>query len=81
MPLTEDQEQQLVSWCTTRGICAKCPMCGNNNWSTGEIITPPLATRASDAVDEEAASMVQIICDHCRLVMLFAAAPILGEAT
>jgi predicted nucleic-acid-binding Zn-ribbon protein len=80
MPLTEDQEQQLVSWCNARGICARCPMCGNNDWTTGEIVSPSPLAGASEFVDEEAASMVQIICDHCKLVMLFAAAPILGEA-
>ena len=77
MPLTEAQERKLVDWCTGHGICARCPMCGNNDWSTGELISPPPA-QAAECYDEEAASMIQIVCDHCRLVMLFAAAPVLG---
>jgi len=81
MPLTEEQERRLVRWCTTRGICATCPMCGNNDWSTGEIVAPPPIAGASGFVDEEAATMVQIVCDHCKLVMLFAASPVLGDET
>ena len=80
MPLTEVQERRLVDWCTARGIRATCPMCGNNNWSTGEIVAPP-GSEAAQAFDEEAAAMVQIVCDHCRLVMLFAASPVLREET
>jgi predicted nucleic-acid-binding Zn-ribbon protein len=77
MPLTEVQERRLVSWCNARGIRATCPMCGSNDWSAGELVSPPPA-EASEFLDEEAAAMVQIICDHCKLVMLFAAAPVLG---
>ena len=80
MPLTEVQERRLVDWCTVRGICATCPMCGSNDWSTGEIIVPPSGGPAESS-DSEAAAMVQIVCDHCRLVMLFAASPILGDET
>ena len=76
MPLTEVQERRLVDWCTARGICATCPMCGNNDWTTGEIVAPP---GGAQAFDQEAAAMIQIVCDHCRLVMLFAAAPVLGD--
>ena len=80
MPLTEVQERRLVQWCTTRGIRATCPMCGNNDWNAGEIVAPP-GGEAAQSFDEEAAAMVQIVCDHCRLVMLFAASPILGDET
>jgi len=80
MPLTEVQERRLAHWCAARGICATCPMCGSSNWSTGEIVTPP-GGGAAGFFDEEAAAMVQIVCDHCRLVMLFAAAPVLGGLT
>ena len=78
MPLTEVQERRLVDWCTARGIRATCPMCGNNDWSTGEIVVPS-GGATGELFDEEAAAMVQIVCDHCRLVMLFAAAPVLGD--
>lgn len=78
MPMTETQEKRLVDWCQTRGICARCPMCGNNDWSTGEIIAPP-AGGAAEFFDAEGAAMIQIVCDHCKLVLLFAASPVLGE--
>jgi len=78
MPLTQQQEKRLVDWCTGHGIRARCPMCGSNDWSAGELISPP-AAEAAEFFDEEAAAMIQIVCDHCRLVMLFAAAPVLQE--
>jgi len=78
MPLTQEQEKRLVGWCTGHGIRARCPMCGNNDWSAGELISPPAAD-AAEFFDREAAAMVQIVCDHCKLVMLFAADPVLTE--
>ena len=81
MPLTEAQERRLVDWCTTcGGIRATCPMCGNNDWSTGELVAPP-GGGAAESFDEEAAAMIQIVCDHCRLVLLFAASAVLGDET
>jgi predicted nucleic-acid-binding Zn-ribbon protein len=77
MPLTQEQERRLVDWCTGHGIHAACPMCGNNDWSAGELVSPP--AKAAESFDEEAAAMVQIVCDHCKLVMLFAADPVLKE--
>lgn len=71
MPLTEHQEKRLVDWCMSHNIRATCPMCGRNDWSTGEYIPPRAATASSDAIASADAGMIQIICDHCRLVMLF----------
>jgi hypothetical protein len=38
----------------------------------------PSAAKAAAHYDEDTAAMIQVVCDHCRLVMLFAAPPILG---
>jgi hypothetical protein len=80
MPLREDQEKQLVSWCSARGISARCPMCGENDWTTGEVFAATPTAGSKEETHGEGASMVQIICDHCKLIMLFAASPILGES-
>ena len=80
MPLTEVQERRLIDWCTARGIRATCPMCGHNDWSAGEIVGATGGGTSQD-YDKKAAAMVQIVCDHCRLVMLFAASDVLGNET
>lgn len=79
MPLRDDQERKLVSWCSGNGVDARCPMCSKNDWTTGEIVQVELAAESEEAGDSEGTSMIQIICDHCKLIMLFAAQPILGE--
>ena len=71
MPLTQHQEKRLVDWCTSHSIRATCPMCGRNDWSTGEIIHAGAAASSADGDAPAGSQMIQIICDHCRLVMLF----------
>ena len=78
MPLTGDQEKALVAWCSApeRGIKATCPLCGQNDWSTGEVFAATPAAGFDHDPNGEGAAMVQIICDHCKLVLLLAAGPI-----
>ena len=79
MPLTEEQERRFVYWCTARGICATCPMCGKNDWAVGEVIAPQTFGTGGTIDPPGAAAMIQIVCDHCKLVLLFSASPILGD--
>ena len=71
MPLSEHQEKRLVDWCMSHGVRAACPFCGKNDWSTGEVVLPSIATTKDSSGTRESSAMVQIICDHCHLVMLF----------
>jgi hypothetical protein len=52
-------------------------MCGKNDWSTGEVFAALPAAGFDHDPKGKGATMVQIICDHCKLVMLFAAPSIL----
>ena len=81
MPLTRDQEKALVAWCSAPepGIKATCPLCGQNDWSTGEVFAATPAAGFEHDPNGEGATMVQIICDHCKLVVLLAAEPVLGS--
>ena len=81
MPLRSDQEKQLVAWCTDpkRAITATCPMCGKNDWTAGEVFAATPAVGFDINPNAEGATMIQIICDHCKLIQLFAAPPILEE--
>jgi len=83
MPLSRDQENQLVNWCSApeRALHATCPLCGKNDWTTGEVFAAtPVAGYGHDP-NAEGAAMVQIICDHCKLVLLFAAQPVLDATS
>lgn len=79
MPLTEHQEERLVEWCRAHGVHASCPFCRTNDWSVGEIVAAPPHTGGASSAEQETVSMVQIICDNCRLLMLFDATPIFGK--
>ena len=79
MPLTEDQEKRLVNWVYEHKAYASCPACGTNDWSTGEIIAAPPHTGEARINGGETIPMIQVICDNCKFVMLFAAAPIFGK--
>jgi len=78
MPLRSDQAKQLVDWCSSpeRAITATCPLCGKNDWTTGEVFAATPVAGFDHDPNGEGATMVQIICDHCKLVLLLAAPPI-----
>ena len=79
MPVPETQEKQLVDWCCGHAVSARCPLCGKNDWTVGELFTVDPAAGLAQETDGEGTSMIQIICDHCKLILLFAAPPILGD--
>jgi predicted nucleic-acid-binding Zn-ribbon protein len=71
MPLNDEQVNKLEQWWDSAGVDRTCPMCGNGQWDTGEIIS------GSDVSGEgNVLPMVQVICQNCSYVMMFAAMPI-----
>jgi predicted nucleic-acid-binding Zn-ribbon protein len=71
MPLSDEQVNKLEQWWDSAGVDRTCPMCGNGHWDAGEIIS------GSDVSGEgNVLPMVQVICQNCSYVMLFAAMPI-----
>ena len=71
MPLSDEQVNKLEQWWNSVGVDRTCPMCGNGQWDAGEIIS------GSDVSGEgNVLPMVQVICQNCSYVMMFAAMPI-----
>ncbi len=71
MPLTHEQVHKLEQWWDSAGVERKCPMCGHGQWEAGEIIS------GSDVSGQGSVlPMVQVICQNCSYVMMFAAMPI-----
>lgn len=71
MPLSYEQAHKLQQWLNCRGTSGNCPMCGSSQWETGEIIS------GTDMDDQRSIlPMVQVVCENCGYVMLFAAKPI-----
>jgi hypothetical protein len=77
MAINEEQGVMLRAWLTQKGVGALCPACSQQaGWTGGDILLPPVLTPA--LVEGQAATipMVQVICNHCHYVRLFAAGPI-----
>ena len=77
MPLNDDQKQKLQEWITSKGVSSRCPACGSNSWSPGDVIAPPVQTEpGTTTIGGATIPMVQLICSSCAHVLLFAAVPI-----
>jgi len=79
MPLTKDDEKKLVGWCAVHEVDAQCPMCRKNDWTVGELVRVEPAAGSENQNKGQGTSMIQVICDHCKLILLFAGPPILGD--
>jgi hypothetical protein len=78
MPLDATQQQKLNTWMQGKGVRNNCPACGTRNWVGGEIINAPILVPGGGIAIGGGPSipMIQVICDNCAYVMLFAAVPI-----
>ena len=71
MPLTHEQVHKLKQWWDSTGVERRCPMCGHGQWEAGEIISGNDVSGQGSVLP-----MVQVICQNCSYVMMFAAMPI-----
>ena len=71
MPLTHEQVNKLEQWWDSTGVERKCAMCGHGQWEAGEIISGTDVSGQGSVLP-----MVQVICQNCSYVMMFAAMPI-----
>ena len=77
MLLAEWQSKRLQDWLSTRHLWPRhCPVCKRGKWHAGEIILSPISTGNGFSPGGSNAPMVQMVCDHCAYVLLFAAVPI-----
>lgn len=77
MPLSVEQTQRLQEHLRSKGV-NNCPVCGHRHLQTLDIIAAPVLD-ARGVVNigggEVAPPMVQVMCQNCSHVLLFAAGP------
>ena len=68
MPLTHEQVQKLEQWWDSTRVERKGPMRDHGQWEAGEIISGTDVSGQGSVLP-----MVQVICQNCSYVMMFAA--------
>ena len=76
MSLSSDQLEKLQKWMNNKGLNPTCPVCNENKWSTGDVISAPVFDKGGFQIGGPTVPMVQLICNNCAYVRLFAAVPI-----
>ena len=75
MPLTPQQIQKFQNWLNSKNVTPNCPSCGGRNWTPGEIISSPIFTKGRISLGGRNIPMVQMLCNDCAFVKLYAAVP------
>lgn len=79
MPLTQEQSDAFQGWVNShKSHSFSCPFCNGNNWALGEIVSAPSFSPRGMVVGGPSVPMVQLICNECHHVLLFAARQILN---
>lgn len=82
MPLNQEQNQKVQDFLSKKVGNFNCPICNNNKWETGDIISAPIMDESGNmSMGGKQIPMVQLICGNCLHIELFAAAPmgIIGQ--
>lgn len=74
MPLDERQLEKLKTWFESKNVNWSCVSCGHNMWSAGDIVVAP-RFKHGVVLGGPAIPMVQVICQNCSHVRLYAAIP------
>jgi hypothetical protein len=76
MPLTQDQAQKVQAFFTSRRARNQCPMCGSSGFTPGDVVQAPVLAHGGIHVGGPAVPMLQLVCNNCAHIILFAAVPI-----
>lgn len=76
MALNQDQTQKLQRWLQSKGVKASCEACGANDWTIGDVVSPPIQSNQGISIGGPSIPMVSVICGKCAYVRMFAAVPI-----
>jgi predicted RNA-binding Zn-ribbon protein involved in translation (DUF1610 family) len=77
MPLDPTQQQKLTGWMAQKGVRPECPACGAAaGWAPGDIVAEMQIKPSGLHIGEPVTPLVQVVCNNCGHVMLFAAEPI-----
>lgn len=75
MPIDQEQLGKLQAWVNSKGVNPACPACGHRQWTVGDIIAAPVFAEGGFNIGGPTVPMVQVICNNCAYVRLFAAVP------
>ena len=75
MPLNQQDAEKVQDWLNSKGAKATCPACGQSTWSIGDVIAPPVMQGGNISMGGPSVPMVQVICNHCANISLYAAVP------
>jgi predicted nucleic-acid-binding Zn-ribbon protein len=78
MALSAEHTKKLEAWMKAHNAANPCPMCGSKHWGTGEIISAAVMQGKNTVLGGPSIPMVQVICDNCSYVALFAAVRVFG---
>lgn len=76
MSLTTEQINKFNEHMNSKRINPSCNACGQKQWTLGDIISSPIFSGGGISIGGPSIPMVQLICQNCYHVMLFAAAPL-----
>ena len=73
MALDSTQQQKLTDWMASKGVRPECPACGSAGWTPGDIVAEMHMRPGGLRIGEPVTALVQVICNNCAHVRLFAA--------
>lgn len=73
--LTKEQSQKILEWMKTKWGDAKCPMCGEDKWSVGNVLAAVnvVSNDAQDTVLGGYYPCVTVVCENCGNLVLLSA--------
>jgi hypothetical protein len=73
MPLNEEQSRRLQESLESRGVRNPlCPFCGRRGWTPGDVVNENVMDEERNVLMGEGRPMVQLICNNCSYIALFA---------
>lgn len=76
MPLDAAQQQKVSQWMNSKGVLG-CPACSGVQLTVNEMISGAMVdAKGNQQIGGQHTPMVQVVCNNCMYVMLFAAVPI-----
>jgi hypothetical protein len=76
MALDSIQHQKLTDWMARKGVRPECPACGSAaGWTPGDIVAEMRMRPGGLHIGEPVMALVQVVCNNCAHVRLFAAEP------
>jgi hypothetical protein len=81
MPISGRQKKQLQKWMTEHNVSTTCSACGSDSgWNLHDNIFGGLdLDLKKKQASPSSLGCFALVCKNCQHVMLFAAAPILGN--